>query len=160
MSPTFDVTMPRLLISSERETEQAERRSQVRVVRLDYGGRRRGERARSIGCGLEDRPVEELVAESRPIADARECSSIVALLVHEARHVLREHARCSESDRCRVDLVEPVANRARRKRGPERGERARIADVDEPSLNRCLAKHALVEPRSRYGRGRPGVAFD
>src|SRR6266508_923672 len=72
MSPTFDVTMPRLLISGERETEQAERRSQVRVVRLDYGGRRRGERARSIGCGLEDRPVEDVVAESRPIADARD----------------------------------------------------------------------------------------
>src|SRR6266496_4071758 len=121
----------RLLISDERDTKQAESRSQVGVVRFDKGGRRRDERTRSIWCGLEDRPVEDVVAESRPIADARECSSIVALLVHEARHVLRERARCSESDSCRVDLIEPVANRAYRKGGPERGERARIADVDE-----------------------------
>jgi integrase/recombinase XerC len=51
-------------ISGEHETEHAERCSQVGVVRFDRGRRHRDERARSIGCGLEDRPVEHIVSEA------------------------------------------------------------------------------------------------
>ena len=57
-----------------------------------------------------------------------------SLLVHEARHLLRESSRGAQADRRRVDFVEAVVNRARGEHCSERRQRGGVTDVDGASL--------------------------
>jgi hypothetical protein len=65
-----------------------------------------------------------------------------------------------QADRRPVDLVEAVVNGVGGERRSERGERGRIADVDEASLDGRLADQAPIEPCSRHGRRQLVLPFD